>query len=110
MWLGLLPATWLAGFACFGISSGVSTALLWKSFIKLQNKPAPEKDNSSDLIGYSFRTQMPLTLTEPGSVNYSGIEWRVEIADEADVEEITSGTKVEVVSVDAGVFRVKLGE
>ena len=106
LWLGVLPDTWLAGAACFGISSGVAAVLLWKPLLKLQNFDVPEKDNSSDLIGLRFVVKQTVTLIEPGSTRYSGIDWRVEIAPGMGLDEIEPGTLVAVVSVDAGVFRV----
>ncbi len=109
MWAGVIPETWLYGIACFGILSSASAALLWKPLLKLQNFDVPAKDNSSDLVGYTFRLTDPVTHTQPGTVHYSGVDWRVEIDDSADVRQIDAGEKVVVTSVDAGVFRVTPG-
>jgi membrane protein implicated in regulation of membrane protease activity len=106
LWLGVLPDTWLAGVACFGISSGIAAVLLWKPLLKLQNFDVPTKDNSSDLVGLRFVVKQPVTLMEPGTTRYSGVDWRVEIAPGMGLDEIETGTLVAVVSVDAGVFRV----
>ena len=107
MWGGLVPQTWFAGFASFGVSSGICAALLWKPLLKLQNEDVPEKDNSSDLIGHSFRLEQTINYTTPGKVHFSGIDWRVEIDDDkVSVSEIAAGEKVTVTSVDAGLFRV----
>jgi len=106
LWLGVLPDTWLAGVACFGISSGIAAVLLWKPLLKLQNFDVPAKDNSSDLVGLRFVVKQPVTLMEPGTTRYSGVDWRVEIAPGMGLDEIETGTLVAVVSVDAGVFRV----
>ena len=106
LWLGLLPNTWLAGVACFGVSSAVAAALLWKSFLKLQNFEVPEKDNSSDLVGMKFVLQQPVSLVAPGSTHFSGIEWKVQIQPGQGVERIDAGVQVSVVSVDAGLFTV----
>jgi len=106
LWADILPETWLSGIACFGILSTASAALLWKPLLKLQNFDVPAKDNSSDLVGHTFRLTDTVTHTQPGSTHYSGIDWRVEIHDSADVRKIEAGEKVVVKSVDAGVFRV----
>ena len=106
MWAEVVPQTWLYGIACFGILSSASAALLWKALLKLQNFDVPAKDNSSDLVGHTFRLTDAVTLTQPGSIHYSGIDWRVEIDDRTDIEQIEAGAKVVVTSVDAGVFRV----
>ena len=107
LWSGLLPASWLNGIACFGICSGVSAALLWKPLLKFQNFDVPEKDNSSDMIGRKFRLEQDISLTQPGSTRYSGVDWRVEIDPDGDCDVIVAGTRVVVSSVDAGVFRVR---
>jgi len=106
MWAGVIPQTWFAGFVTFGLSSGFAAALLWKPLLRLQNNDPPSKDNSSDIIGYRFRLQEAIAHSSPGSVRYSGIEWRVEIDANAVVSEIAAGALVEVSSVDAGLFYV----
>ncbi len=107
LWGEVLPATWLYGVACFGISSSLSAVLLWKPLLKFQNFDVPEKDNSSDMIGHKFRLEQDISLAQPGSTRYSGIDWRVEIDAAADCDKIAAGTRVVVTSVDAGVFRVR---
>lgn len=106
MWMNLIPHTGLAGFVAFGLSSSVVAVLLWKPLKALQNTKPPEKDNSSDLIGYQFRLQEEITLMAPGSTRYSGIEWRVEIDNNCGASEIEAGALVKVSSVDAGLFCV----
>ena len=106
LWVGIVPATWTASFAVFTISSAVSTALLWIPFKKLQSEPFQKADASSDLIGYEFTTDSALTSTESGAVRYSGIEWRVELDEDAGSRNIAAGEKVAVSSVSAGLFRV----
>ncbi len=107
MWADVVPATWLAGIAVFGVSSGASAVILWKPMLKLQEVNPPEKDNSSDLVGREFRLDGPVTRAAPGKTRYSGIEWRVEIDNSAEAEQIEAGRQVTVVSIDAGVFRVR---
>lgn len=107
LWLDLLPGTWLAGIACFGISSFASAVILWKPLLRMQNYETPAKDNSSDLIGYQFSLQQPVTTTRPGTTQYSGVEWRVEIDAGCGLDSLESGKRVAVASVDAGVFRVR---
>jgi len=104
----VIPETWIAGVACTGISSGVITLILWKPLKALQGRSSIEKDNSSDLIGYEFVTDTDITITQPGSTNYSGLTWKVEIDKNTDVILIETGQRVTVSSVDVGVFKVKL--
>jgi len=108
MSFAIIPETWIAGVACTGISSGVITLLLWKPLKSLQGKPSTEKDNSSDLIGYEFITDTDITMTQPGSTNYSGLTWKVEIDKNTDMNLIEAGQRVTVSSVDVGVFKVRL--
>ncbi len=104
---GLLPETWIAGTASFGIATGVISVLLWKPLKSMQDNSTPSKKQSSDLIGYTFVTQQDVTLMQPGEHRYSGVDWKVEIDSTAGVDEIGAGQRVMVVSLDAGIFRIK---
>jgi membrane protein implicated in regulation of membrane protease activity len=106
MMSGALPETWTAGVACFGISTGISSALLWRPLRRLQDSGSPPKHQSSDLIGYQFVLQQEVTLTHPGVHRYSGVNWKVEPDAEAG-DRLDAGQRVTVTSVDAGVFRVR---
>ena len=108
MSFGFLVETWVAGIACTGISTGLITAVLWKPLKNLQGNRPIEKDNSSDLIGYTFVIENEITTTKPGSTEYSGVSWRVEIDKDAGTDVIEAGKHVTVSSVDVGLFKVKL--
>jgi len=108
MSFGALPETWIAGISCTGISTGVITALLWKQLKKLQGDRPIEKDNSSDLVGHTFVVESDITMTQPGTTNYSGISWKVELDKDAGVDAIEAGKSVTVSSVEVGIFKVKL--
>lgn len=104
---GLIPETWVAGISTTGIATGAVTALLWKQLKRLQGDRPLEKDNSSDLVGHTFVVESDITRTKPGTTQYSGIRWKVEIDKNADVDIIEAGKNVTVTSVDVGVFKVK---
>ncbi len=107
MWFELVPATWLASIATFAVSSVFISALLWKPLRHIQSHSVPPgKDNSSDLVGMKFRLSEDISSTKPGSTRYSGITWRVDVDLNSELDEISAGSTVVVVSVDAGVFRV----
>lgn len=108
--LGIVPETWIAGIASFGITSSISAVVLWKPFKNIQNNSSVDHTPTSDLIGYKFRLDEDITTTSPGRTHYSGIEWKVEIALDAGVDAIAAGEVVEVTSVDAGLFRVRLSK
>lgn len=107
MQTGVLPQTWIAGIACFGISTGIYSVLLWKPLNRIQANSTPQQKQSSDLIGLEFVVQQDISLTQPGTTKYSGISWRVEIDKDAGVDSLHSGQRVIVTSLDAGIFRVK---
>lgn len=106
MMLGLLPETWLAGMACFGVSTGIYSLLLWKVLQKLQISGKPSRKPTSDLIGYEFVLQEDVTATNPGQHRYSGILWKVE-NDHKTSDTLPAGQRVKVTSVDVGVMRVQ---
>jgi membrane protein implicated in regulation of membrane protease activity len=106
MMFDLLPQTWSAGIACFGISTGLTGTLLWKPLKRMQDSSAPKQQHSSDLIGYEFVLEQDVTSLQPGQYRYSGIDWKVEL-DAGAEEKLNTGQRVRVTSVDVGVFRVK---
>ena len=107
MMSGLLPETWIAGVACFGLSTGISSALLWVPLKKMQDKGGDDRKPESDLVGLEFRLAGDITATKAGSYRYSGIDWKIEIDRSSGLESVSKGDRVQVVSVDVGIFRVK---
>jgi len=106
MMFGLLPETWTAGIACFGITTGIAGVALWKPLKKMQDSSTPPQKQSSDLIGYEFVLQQDVTALQPGQHRYSGVDWKVELDADAG-DQLNAGQRVVVTSVDAGIFRVK---
>jgi membrane protein implicated in regulation of membrane protease activity len=106
MMSGVLPDTWTAGIACFGISTGIVSAVLWRPLKNMQDVGTPQRQQSSDLIGHEFVLQQEVTVTHPGQHRYSGVDWKVEL-DASAGDRLSAGQKVAITSIDAGVFRVK---
>jgi inner membrane protein len=106
MAVGLLPETWIAGIASAGVGSGLSALLLWQPLKRLQRDKPAEKDNSSDLVGYEFVSPSDVSAGNPGKYHYSGIDWRLEL--DAGAAPIGAGDRVKVVSVEVGVFKVRV--
>lgn len=105
MMAGVLPETWIAGTACFGIATGVFGVILWKPLQKLQNEQ-PQKEQSSDFDGLEFVLPADISTTLPGKYRYSGIDWKVEIDSGSGKDSIKKGERVVVVSTRVGVFQV----
>ncbi len=106
LYFGVINANWLISIASFGLASAAATLLLWLPFKKMQSGAQLGNDKSSDLIGYKFRLPTDLTHTEHSATRYSGIEWRVELVENAEQTQIGSGSLVRVAAVNAGVFYV----
>jgi len=106
MMFGLLPETWTAGISCFGITTGLVSAVLWRPLKKMQDNSTPPQRQSSDLIGYEFVLQQDITTLQPGQHRYSGVDWKVELDSQAG-DQLSAGQRVTVTSIDAGIFRVK---
>lgn len=107
MLAGILPTSWIAGVAGFGISTGLLGVLLWKPLRQLQDRTPAKRQPTSDLIGYRFVLDQDISATQPGKHRYSGVEWKVELANGSDLPELKAGDQVLVDSVDVGIFRVK---
>lgn len=106
MSIGIIPETWIAGTACFGIATGISSAILWKPLKSMQDRSEPEKKSTSDLVGLEFVLVEDIAVTSPGSYRYSGVDWVVEIDGGSDVDALSKGDRVSVISVDVGMLRV----
>lgn len=107
MMSGLLPETWLAGISSFGIATGIGTTLLWKPLKAMQDHKQPDTKPQSDLVGLDFVLTEDISNIKPGRYRYSGVDWKLEIDRSSDSSQLLKGERVEVVSVDAGLFRVK---
>ena len=105
MMVGVLPETWIAGTACFGIATGVFGLLLWKPLQKMQNAK-PQKEQSSDFDGLEFVLLSDISTTSPGKYRYSGVDWKVEIDSGSGTDRLNKGERVVVVSTRVGVFQV----
>lgn len=107
MLIGVLPETWVAGIAGFGILGALSAAVLWRPLMRLQhNHEPPARDRTSDLIGYEFVLREPIDATTAAVESYSGITWSVRPDPELAPPAIPAGTRVAVTGVDAGIFWV----
>jgi len=106
MSIGVIPETWIAGTACFGIATGISSAILWKPLMSMQDKSEPVKKPTSDIVGMEFVLKEDVSVGAPGSYRYSGIDWAVEIDGSSEVDSLSKGDRVCVLSVDVGVLRV----
>jgi hypothetical protein len=106
MMSGLLPETWIAGVACFGIATGISSTLLWKPLKAMQDNAEPDTKPQSDFVGLEFVLMADISTTLAGKYRYSGIEWRVEIDQACNSSSLAKGDRVKVISVDVGLFRV----
>ena len=105
MMVGVLPETWIAGTACFGIATGVFGLLLWKPLQKMQNAK-PQKEQSSDFDGLEFVLLSDISTTSSGKYRYSGVDWKVEIDSGSGTDRLNKGERVVVVSTRVGVFQV----
>ena len=103
---GVIPETWIAGTASFGIATGICSAVLWKPLMAMQDKSTPEQKPSSDIVGLEFVLMEDISTTAPGSYRYSGIDWKVEIDKSSDVDALEKGARVVVKTVEVGLLCV----
>ena len=107
VWFTLVPDNFVSAVACFAISTTLLTLILWKPLKRLQSGAELGHDRSSDLIGHSFILSTDINQDLPGNQKYSGINWRVEPAQELTDKFIAAGTRVSVTAVSVGVFYVE---
>ncbi len=106
MMAGILPETWIAGTACFGIATGISSVLLWKPMQKMQSAATPQQKQDSDFDGLEFVLLSDISITSPGKYRYSGIDWKVEIDSSSEADTLSRGDRVVVIAAKVGVFQV----
>ncbi|MFK7857750.1 MAG: NfeD family protein [Granulosicoccus sp.] len=107
LWFGIIPAHFIAGVACFAVSTTIATAALWYPLKKLQSGAELGNDRSSDLIGHTFVLGGDISRTLHAQQKYSGIQWRVEPSQDIPDKPIQAGTQVKVTAVSVGVFFVQ---
>ncbi len=104
---GLVPDTFIMAVACFAVSTALITAILWYPLKRLQSGAELGSDRSSDIIGHTFTLSSDVSGTNHGQQKYSGINWRVELADHVTPQSLSAGTEVKVYAVSVGVFFVE---
>ncbi|MCU7960534.1 MAG: NfeD family protein [gamma proteobacterium symbiont of Bathyaustriella thionipta] len=108
MLVGILPETQMVGIASIGLLSVAAAVLLWKPLKKMQKKGVVKPENTSDFIGYEFILADDISPQQNSRIRYSGVDWRVELAAGSEQAAIKKGTRVKVMSIDSGIFRVGL--
>lgn len=106
MSVGVVPETWVAGTASFGISTGISSAILWKPLMAMQNKSTQKREQASDIVGLEFVLEQDIGITTAGNYCYSGMDWKVEIDSNSALDAISKGQRVVVAAVEVGLLRV----
>jgi membrane protein implicated in regulation of membrane protease activity len=101
LYVGIIPDTLLAALLSTGILTALSAVLLWKPLKNMQAKVDTTKAKS-DLVGHSFVLVEDVAPELTPVYRYSGIDWKL-----ISSEHLVSGTKVEVVEADVGVFHIK---
>lgn len=107
LWLSIVPDSFIAAVACFAVSTALLALVLWGPLKRLQSGAELGHDRSSDLIGHSFMLSSDASHDSPGVQKYSGINWRVEPAQNLSNVTLGAGTRVVVSAVSVGVFYVE---
>lgn len=101
LYVGIIPDTLLAALLSTGVLTAVSAVLLWKPLKNMQTQVDTTKAKG-DLVGHSFILVEDVAPELTPVYHYSGIDWKLVAS-----EHLVSGTKVEVVEADVGVFHIK---
>jgi membrane protein implicated in regulation of membrane protease activity len=100
LFIGLLPDSPLVALLSTAILTAIAAALLWKPLKNMQTKSKPQA-TTNDLVGHRFVLSDAISKEQPGSYQYSGIQWKL-----ISEQPLEAGTEVEVVKTDVGVFFV----
>ena len=106
IYFGVLPDNWLVSIGSFALASAASALVLWAPLKRMQSGSELGENRSSDLIGHTFVLSEDLAVNKFASTRYSGIDWRVELDSQESAQTLSSGTRVRVAAVNAGVFYV----
>ena len=101
LFAGIIPDTLLAAMLSTGILTALSAVMLWKPLKNMQTQVDTTKAKG-DLVGYSFVLVEDVAPEMTPIYRYSGIDWKLKAS-----ELIVSGTRVEVIEADVGVFHIK---
>ncbi|EOD80999.1 putative activity regulator of membrane protease YbbK [Grimontia indica] len=107
VWAGIIPETLTAVIAGSGIGAGVLTAILWRPLKRSQKGPRREYNIHSDFIGLVFDLEEQLDATNPVTVKYSGVNWKLVLGPKHRNEVVPAGGSVKVTAVDVGKFMVE---
>ncbi|WP_407334260.1 NfeD family protein [Enterovibrio sp. 27052020O] len=107
VWFGVMPATLTAVIAGSGIGAGVLTVLLWWPMKNMQKTVRREYNIHSDLMGLNFVLDAQLDATNPATVRYSGVNWKLVLGPKYLNATVPAGASVKVVAVDVGRFTVE---
>ncbi|MBF0171821.1 MAG: hypothetical protein HQL83_00095 [Magnetococcales bacterium] len=107
IYTGVLTGATIPAIASFAIVSMVLAWLFWNVFHRSQIGASAPPPPVSDLVGLRFTLKQDISLTQSTTERYSGIDWKVVVDPSAEPGIMRQGTQVEVVSLDAGIFRVR---
>ncbi|MBF0108273.1 MAG: NfeD family protein [Magnetococcales bacterium] len=106
---GLLDGAPTPSMATFATISIIAALLFWKILIRVK-RPSVPPPPVSDLVGLRFLLRQDLSVGQSAMERYSGVDWTVVLDPASGVETIRRETMVEVVSLDAGILRVRPAE
>lgn len=101
MWLGLLPATWVAAVWSNALVTTALALLLWKPLRRLQNQPTTTAIHN-DFARQQWLLAEDVDMQGLSTHAYSGVQWKLK-----SEQPISAGTLVEVFKSDVGVLWVR---
>ena len=101
MMIGLMPQSMGLGVGSVAILSGGLALVLWKPMKRLQEK-VDHKPVTNDFIGTTFTLSSDIAPDQPGSHQFSGIQWTV-----VSSTPLAAGTHVKVVGTEVGRLTVE---
>lgn len=108
VWVGIVPEQSHVILLTLAGTTIVSAVLIWKPLRRLQKSGEKLEEDSgiSDFVGTVLYLNAPLSKSEVGQIDFSGVSWQVRLSADSTQELLPAGAAVKIVSATVGLLVV----